>query len=91
MAARFCSEEYWTPWNGTAYSWVGTGRTENMLFACTPYDPDVYAPLWYNRLGLVIVCISNSLAIIAIALRTYFRWRKLKKFGKDDWWLVAAG
>ncbi|EPS38302.1 hypothetical protein H072_8108 [Dactylellina haptotyla CBS 200.50] len=91
MAAPFCNEERWTPWNGTAWSWVGTGKTENMLFACTPYDPDEYAPIWYNRVGLAVICVSNSLAITAIALRTYFRWQKIKTFGKDDWWLIAAG
>ncbi|KAF3929888.1 hypothetical protein AA313_de0200432 [Arthrobotrys entomopaga] len=91
MAARWCNSERWIPWNGTALSWVGTGRTENMLFACTPYDPEEYAPLWYNRLGLAVICLTNSLAIIAISLRTYFRWRKMKGFGRDDYWLIAAG
>ncbi|KAK6341398.1 hypothetical protein TWF696_008474 [Orbilia brochopaga] len=89
--AKFCENNQTMPWNGSDYSWVGTGRTINMLFACTPYDPSQYAPIWYNRVGLVVICVANSLSIIAIALRTYFRWRKTKSFGKDDWWLIAAG
>ncbi|KAF3937903.1 hypothetical protein ABW19_dt0209350 [Dactylella cylindrospora] len=91
MAAEFCNDEAWMPWNGTDYSWVGTSRTSSMSFACTPYEPNEYAPLWYNRLGLAIICVANSLAIIAIVVRTYLRWRKMKSFGKDDWWLMAAG
>ncbi|KAK6528885.1 hypothetical protein TWF694_004116 [Orbilia ellipsospora] len=55
------------------------------------YNPNLPVPYWHQRMELAGVIVVNSLSLITIIARIYFRAFRLKRFRADDKWMIAAG
>jgi len=56
-----------------------------------PYDPSAPVDRRNQIAQLVSICVLNSLTLIIIVLRTWYRGTKLKRYRADDKWIMGAG
>ncbi|KAH8784840.1 hypothetical protein F5882DRAFT_124422 [Hyaloscypha sp. PMI_1271] len=67
------------------------GAFTNGTFFVAQYDPNFPTPIWRSRLELAFICIFNSMSLMVITARLWYRWRKIKRFRGDDKWMGVAG
>ncbi|PMD47486.1 hypothetical protein L207DRAFT_576263 [Hyaloscypha variabilis F] len=82
--------------NDTACSPTGTcvildGAFTNGTDYVAQYDPNYPVPLWRSRIELSFICIFNTMSLVVISARLWYRWRKIRRFRGDDRWILTAG
>lgn len=67
------------------------GAITNGTMFVAPYDPNAPGPRWRKHMEMATICVCNSLTLIVIIARIWYRWRKLRRFRADDKWIAVAG